>query len=403
MENLRRLLELTESSGLARTARLCLVGLKASMKEAMRNAGPDDPGLGPGAAWLAELESLAPDAQAQPELEAAPDVRTSVWREQEEHGLTVSSQSTTGAVSESDTGTVAQEGQSFRLEELRDAFLADGELKKFLGNLRLHSTTDAELWTELHLALLRVPEALAKQWQERALNAASKVGASPDKTNLTALPSNRKELLWPGLSGSIKAAGLCFSTDVGLSARLEDDGKFDEDVRFLAQIITACLSLIEMDRSLHHALMSVYRFGITPLKSSQRTLFEAALLERFQRAHAADTPVDVLTTRLDLDEAIHSLVHLPPAAANSSWWAKLLEESRRTLDNAANLARKDQKSVQIRWLSGPYSDVKDVTSNNLKLNEGGAPGEILVCLRPYAKIDGQELKGRVIYRSLEKF
>ena len=86
---------------------------------------------------------------------------------------------------------------------LRDQFLADGKLRPSLGSTTLIETTDARLWDEVHRALLRVPDPLAREWKAQAAGMAKSVGCelveSGPAIEVVAGPS--EELLWPGLFG----------------------------------------------------------------------------------------------------------------------------------------------------------------------------------------------------------
>jgi hypothetical protein len=41
-----------------------------------------------------------------------------------------------------------------------------------------------------------------------------------------------------------------------------------------------------------------------------------------------------------------------------------------------------------------------LTKDDLQLDCGGTPGEVLTCIRVYARINQEELPGRVLFRSL---
>ncbi|MGD1913044.1 MAG: hypothetical protein ACFB2X_20015 [Rivularia sp. (in: cyanobacteria)] len=105
-----------------------------------------------------------------------------------------------------------------------------------------------------------------------------------------------------------------------------------------------------------------------------------------------------LRARLDLDEAIHSLVYLP-CVDRFSWWGKLQQEARRTLEAAVQQARQAGYQIQIRPLWGTYADIYSFSKDDLQIDIGGTPGEVSACLRVYAKINDEELRGRVLFRS----
>ena len=56
--------------------------------------------------------------------------------------------------------------------------------------------------------------------------------------------------------------------------------------------------------------------------------------------------------------------------------------------------------VRIRQLSGLYADICAFSKDDLQLDCGGTPGEVLTCLRVYARINQEDCLGRVIFRSL---
>jgi len=57
-----------------------------------------------------------------------------------------------------------------------------------------------------------------------------------------------------------------------------------------------------------------------------------------------------------MDEAIHSLVFVPPAE-RYSWWGKLQQESRRGLKRVEEQAMGAGYDVRIKQLSGLYADI----------------------------------------------
>jgi len=56
--------------------------------------------------------------------------------------------------------------------------------------------------------------------------------------------------------------------------------------------------------------------------------------------------------------------------------------------------------VRIKQLSGLYADICALSKDDLQLDCGGNPGEVLTCLRVYTRINQEESPGRVIFRSL---
>jgi len=110
--------------------------------------------------------------------------------------------------------------------------------------------------------------------------------------------------------------------------------------------------------------------------------------------------VEALWARIDLDEALNSLLYLPPVNRDTSWWGKLQQEMRRTLDWAAERARQAGSRVQLQTLWGPYAKICDRSSADLEVDTGLPLGEMVSSLRVFAQIDQEAVPGRVLYRSV---
>jgi hypothetical protein len=288
-----------------------------------------------------------------------------------------------------------------KLEPLRKAVVDDKTLCTRLGDLHLISTEDSELWNEVQHLLLRISEPLAEEWHHKALKLAQEIGAEADDSQVIELPFDQDKLLYPGLTGTVEAKGLRLSTEAPLDERVAE-GKLDGDLKLLAQVVSICLQFIEMDPYLHHCLKSVLRFRVTPLDSKQKAAYVKALIGRFrclQKVEENGEPKASLRARLDLDEAIHSLVYLPPVETGS-WWYNLQHAERKTLAQAVERVRQTGCPVTYQWLSGFYENVNKYTKDNLPLEDWRTPGDVSACLRIYARIDRDELPGRVLFRPL---
>jgi hypothetical protein len=182
-----------------------------------------------------------------------------------------------------------------------------------------------------------------------------------------------------------------------------------EEVRPLASVTSACLWFIEHDPHVCHCLKSVFRFGIRPLTGSDRERFVAELLRRWDRVRStlggarADLSrtdwKDHLKALVDLDEALNSLIQQPVAVADS-WWGNLLAQTRQELFRARDQAVQGGCAVQLQVLGGTFADVNRLAPDSLQV-DFGVPGEVSACLRVWARIEGEELKGRVLFRSPE--
>src|SRR5579884_973815 len=289
-----------------------------------------------------------------------------------------------------------------RLLSLAQSAAEDARLPERARRSLLQNTGDAELWSALQRLLLRQPANLAKEWQERSLKEAQGLGCRQDDSRSAALPLPRDQVIYPGLSGPIEAPGLRARAGAALDPRVGEPT--EPDLRFLAGLVSTWLWFIENDDSLCHCLASVFRFGVTPLRGEQREQYTAELLRRWQRVRmvSGQSRADFrerLKAHLALDEALHSLVYQPPAAADS-WWGKLLNDARQVLFRVRDSAVQAGCAVHLQLLAGPFADISQLAPDSLQV-DFGAPGEVAVCLRIWARIDGEEQKGRVLYRSPE--
>jgi hypothetical protein len=296
------------------------------------------------------------------------------------------------------------------LTKLREAVLTAPDLRPYLGDLKLQSTNDADLWNEVQRLFLRLPTSLAESWRQRTLGIVEQVGVRSDCQNVIELPFrdkilNEREILYPGLTGSVQTPGLCLSATAPLDSRVVPRSR-EGDLNFLAGIVSTYLQFIKLDPFLHHALENLAYFTINSLRhTDEQTKYINELIERFQQVQKSESEEDTeaaLEARIRLDEAIHSLVY-QPLVAPDSWWGKLQQSARRTLNDAVAKARQANCQVQIRTLLGPYADIQTYSSKyDLEdIEESiGIPGEVSTCLRVFTKINNKKLPGRVIFRSL---
>jgi hypothetical protein len=56
---------------------------------------------------------------------------------------------------------------------------------------------------------------------------------------------------------------------------------------------------------------------------------------------------------------------------------------------------------RLTRLGGNLADINRLAPDSLQV-DFGVPGEVSACLRLWARIEGEELKGRVLYRSAEE-
>ncbi|BAZ05242.1 hypothetical protein [Calothrix sp. NIES-3974] len=377
MQHIDKLL-VTENSNLAWVLRLGLLGLRTQLQQARNQATVSDPGIEKCDALLRELDvMLEPNSSISSSIQSATP-KPLQWEDVFE--------------------PVASD---FQLASLAMTLKSDPELKPYIGEYEFASDNDGDLWNEIQRLLLRLPERLVLIWRRRLQEILPTLDTQEDTQTRKLLPFTRSELIYPGLTGKIQTSGLALSDKIAIAPQLlKSKSSSDTDIDFLAAVVSTCLKFIQLDAQLFHVLKSVDRFGIRPVHTEpERSKYATALIERFRRVqsttHSTD-PAVTLRARLDLDEAIHSLVYMPPCD-RYSWWGKLQGEARRTLDPVIERTRNAGYQIQIRPLWGTYADVYTWSKDDLQINCGGVPGEVAACLRVYAKINDEVLPGRVLF------
>jgi hypothetical protein len=355
----------------AQALRWGLCGLRASL-QAVLDEVPQDPGCEQLRVLLAELDPLLADAGTTGPIEAPPAAEP--------------------------TGPPQP-----RLLPLARAVVEDGRFQAELRRRPIGEQDDAAIWGDVQRLLLRVPAYLADEWRRRAGELVARAGAEVDENATVVLPLGRDETVYPGLSGAVRATGLRSGASAEPDPRVRDAE--DPELTPLAGVTSACLWLAENDPGLFHCLRGVFRFGLAPLAGEQRERYVGELLRLWERVRvvvAGETPGrqrlrNTLRALLDLDEAFHSLLYQPPAAADS-WWGRLLARAREVLFRVRDRAAEAGCPAHLQLLGGSFADVNRLAPDSLQV-DFGVPGEVAVCLRLWARIDGEELKGRVLYRS----
>jgi predicted Rdx family selenoprotein len=383
---------LAEAQGLPSQAlRWGLRALRASLQAALEEA-PDDPGSEALRGLLAELDSLLEGTKPSPGFVLPPDGTPD--------DLPVAGDPSAQAAGREDGSPPS----SPRLLSLARAVSADPRLRAELDRSPLREGSDEEIWNDVQRLLLRVAPGLADEWRRRGLEQAGQVGGRPDEGHTARVPLGRDEVIYQGLSGAVRATGLRSAAGAAMDPRV--GAPTDGGLRHLAGILSTCLWFIEHDPHLCHCLKNVFRFGVSPLTGNQRERYVAELLRLWERVRDGGGPSaaasrqglkDRMKERLDLDEALHSLVYQPPAAPDS-WWGWLQGQARDTLFQARDHAAAAGCPVQLQLLGGSFADINRLAPDSLQVDYG-VPGEVSTCLRVWARVDGEELKGRVLYRS----
>ena len=267
------------------------------------------------------------------------------------------------------------------------------------------ASQDSELWSEVQRLFLRLPGSLAVTWRQQATRIAQEAGVVVDHSlgNAEVLPWTRDEEVYPGLSGAVQAPGLRLDRSAPLPVPLSELG-LAEELRPLGCAVALALYFSERDKqNLYHALKAVDPFGVNSLSDQeQRERYTTELLFRLRRVAERESgpPADALWARIDLDEALCSLLYLPPVNRETSWWGRLQQEVRRTLDRIADKARQAGIKAQLQPLWGPYAKVCDRSSGDLEIDSGFPAGEVVASLRVFAQVNQEAIPGRVLHRSV---
>ena len=352
-----------------------LAGAQAAVRAGLDSAAPADPGRAHAeqvARWLGEQARGFPPAPAGP-------------------------LSTTPARA----GPAADE-LSAAFAPVLEAFRADERVARQLGGppAACPRAVGAAQWREFWLACLRLDASLAAQWRGAGREAAALAMAAgePAWSDLPASPGTPVRVLLPpapalGVTGIRERPGAPPDPALGVVAAVPE----------AASLAQRVLALLDADAGLCHALEGLEATGIRRL--SEGTAAAEFSREIRRRLRAAARPeagrADRLLALYELDEAVCSAVHQPPAHPDS-WWGDLAAASRRLLRQAARDAGQAGAAAEVRALDlRPYADLRGYTSDrNIAYRvPRDQVGLVLACLRTWLELDGEVHPGRVIWGS----
>jgi hypothetical protein len=384
MEAAKRLAEAGERSEIARTARSGLFGLRASLIDAVGRC-PQDAGRPAALDLIGQLDEILVTWPARGKAATA--------------------------------GERPWPAQDRRLRDLTAEFIRDPAAGQHLDKQSFDALAelaeagdDAALWRGLHLSLLRLPEQLATGWRGQLAALTVPPGLTRGAAGVTGqaapgwrtLPAEREAILVPGYAGAEgirTSASAPADREVLAALGLSGAGEHEGDAAALARLGSLVLGLTELDENLVLCLDSVLFMGSRRLDEKYRQLYRAELLGRlgeYQRREPDSAAC--FEALVDIDEAVNSLIHRPPAAAGS-WWAQVRQRSRRMVDRAAGVLNQAGADVEVLPLGLRYRDVRDFTAgNDVASHSGGEPGDVLACLRVWTRIGDKKIPGRVMYR-----
>ncbi|GGV29621.1 hypothetical protein [Streptomyces spectabilis] len=285
------------------------------------------------------------------------------------------------------------------------------ECATFLGPLAVPEADDtAALWSWFQLTLLRLPSAYATRWRARAADLAVAARTAPeerwdewralDGVEVVLPPLPRAGVTGVRLGAAGPLADWAVTAAGGVHGVLPASG--DRSPLALCVVLSGWVAeLAARDGQLHHCLESVAHRGVIPLCDAEaRATYRQELAQRLGRL-ARQTPgsPEELRAALAVDEALCSVLHLPPAAPGS-WWARVAEASQRMVLELRRRVRDNGGDVAVQVLAPTYREARRRTGgNDIPLDAGGRKGQVLAGLRLWASVEGRELPGRVVYRA----
>jgi hypothetical protein len=379
MDATRRLLQQGERSSIAGVARGGLIGLHAMLADAVLRF-PQDAGVSLAAEVIRQLD----------ELLAVGD------------GPAAGGESLPGQPRPPAPAVTAPAEPETGLGDLVAEFAADPAVAESIDEQSLTSLGSTlgedDSWRLLHLCLLRLPAVTAERWR---VQAAGRI--DPGRADWRVLPGERETVLVPPrvAAGYRIAPGAPADDEVldALGLRPDAAGAAPEAAE-LSRLSSLLLELAGIDENLMLALESALFQGVRRLDTELRQRYRTDLLGRL-REYGRSTPGSVrrLEALLDIDEAANSLTHRPPPSSDS-WWGRVHRQSRRMVDRSADDLKKAGVDVEVLPISLRYREVRDLTGgNDVASRSGGEPGDVLACLRLWARVGGRTLPGRVMYRA----
>jgi len=396
MDAVDRLLRAGDGSQLAGEVRGWLVGWRAMLVDAAARC-PGDPGLPAVVDLIRELDDLL----------STPPVAVALAAGVSGAATSAAARAVPRSAGYTKSPPASGLGEDPGLTRLITAFLADPGVMEAIDDQSLAALNrpddpDTE-WFGLHLCLLRLPERVAGTWRDRAaqLSLAPTAWRSlPDDVEFVLVPA-RAAVLQPHSVGHRTAPDAPVDEEVASALSLSaPDGRQDPETAELGRLASLILGLANLDENLVVCLESTLYQGSRRLNEDLRQRYRADLIGRLgEFARSAPASAARFEALLDVDEAFNSLTHRPPPA-DSSWWARVHRRSRAMVDRSVSVLRHAGTDVEVMELGLKFRDVRDLTQgNDIGSRAGGEPGDVLACLRLWARIGGKVLPGRVMYRT----
>lgn len=294
-----------------------------------------------------------------------------------------------------------------KLRKFFNQLVQDKEVKSYVGKLEWSGNADEELWNDIQRCLLRMPRAVSMKWEAELEALLPKYGSRCDHSGSVLLYGSSNKSIYPGLSGKLRARGLGLSPDVQppIDYQSAKDVRLRPALSVLAESAGICLHFVRADRNIANCLESLNRYKpIIPQNDEEKERYSNSLLLRFKEVvEGNENPAQAFMQTVKLAEAIFSLVYMPPADRDNSWWGNLHYETFLALQNVAREYQADGLDIKLQWLAGKYEDIYHRTGKtDLFIDSDHKNKRVVACLRPFILITSPEgpleTLGRVIYR-----
>jgi hypothetical protein len=259
-------------------------------------------------------------------------------------------------------------------------------------------------WKSAQLQILRLPAESAGVWRSQLWPLRSAPGPEGNRATWTLVRGDREEDLvrpWgpgePGVGASPSAP-----LHPRLGALLRDGAEASRSaITKLVPLVSNIFTMAEIDPALKVCLEAISSRSMEPLDPSALRDWQDELIDRMSCHLSQEDPFspEGVGALLRVDEAVHGVAHLPVATRNS-WWECTQSSVRAIVKEHVRSADGMGTKARCFCPEGVYSSVVCHTrqDQDLKVDRGGKPGHVLLCLRMWSEVAGQEVPGRVIFR-----
>lgn len=287
------------------------------------------------------------------------------------------------------------------IEGVLDGFSSSRSVQSQLSTPPIPDGSLAQRWRWFHLALLRLPPEMAREWQVRITGMVPRSWTTPaDGWQQLAANIADPIVLVPAFDDE---PGVVATRNAPLDERvLIAFG--DRAVKYfgIGVVASQMLWLAAEDQTSYYAAGN----GLVPARQGYAAAYVAALqdkLSAFKTAELAGSDGESIVHRAaQLAEVLRSIVHRP-FAAPGSWWSETRETAMSFVRDMAEHRAPELRTRDLREFRS-YKDLVDDQQSDvandirLRVNDPDEVGMIFDCLRPSVVTDKAIVRmGRVIY------